>query len=355
MITKLIDNIAMRLNGENNLSDITWAFCETSQTFKRLFLSFFFKDIGQYAADIYIEREHLCGNLRVDFFFNHNGQNYIIENKIYDCNQHFGAYDKAFRVKPEQFGYIINYNDFQWKGLSRKKYEENGYQIRTWEAFYDFLEKTKAEEEISEEELQLISYYQTYLINVCDIVKIKQPMRLATLSALPSFFQLLDKKVLYINRENFQTKVYINGRETKFGGNSIYPYPQNCVFGRYFSVTFPAFKRNKESWGWFGIYCNININPIICIGFDNDKSWGKTVYKLIETTINDTDSQWYKEDEMVWTNMNDEEFSMLDKANSIEEQIEIMQDFICNTMESIFNLYINNQQQEDQNKIEISQ
>ena len=199
MIIKLLDSMAMRLKGENNLSDVTWAFCETSQTFKRLFLSFFFEEIGQYADDIYIERERQCGNNRVDFFFEHDGQNYIIENKIDDRCQHFGEYDKAFGVKPERFGYIMNYNDFQWNGLSRKDYAGRGYQIRTWESFYDYLEAAKTEEEMSEEEQKLILSYQTYLTNVCNIVKIKQPMKLSALSGLMSFFQLLNKKVLYID------------------------------------------------------------------------------------------------------------------------------------------------------------
>lgn len=199
MIIKLLDSMAMRLKGENNLSDVTWAFCETSQTFKRLFLSFFFEEIGQYADDIYIERERQCGNNRVDFFFEHDDQNYIIENKIDDRCQHFGKYDKAFGVKPERFGYIMNYNDFQWNGLSRKDYAGRGYQIRTWESFYDYLEAAKTEEEMSEEEQKLILSYQTYLTNVCNIVKIKQPMKLSALSGLMSFFQLLNKKVLYID------------------------------------------------------------------------------------------------------------------------------------------------------------
>ena len=344
MIIKLLDSMAMRLKGENNLSDVTWAFCETSQTFKRLFLSFFFEEIGQYADDIYIERERQCGNNRVDFFFEHDGQNYIIENKIDDRCQHFGEYDKAFGVKPERFGYIMNYNDFLWNGLSRKDYAGRGYQIRTWESFYDYLETAKTEEEMSEEEQKLILSYQTYLTNVCNIVKIKQPMKLSALSGLMSFFQLLNKKVLYIDHENFQVRVYINGRETKFGGNWGRVYPEDCVFGRFFSVTFRTFKRNKESYGWFGLYCRANDNPLLGVGFDNYNGWGQTVYKLIEPTLKEKDSEWYEDDGMLWFDMSEDEFKKLDSATSIEEQTELLQNFVCKALESVVRIYENSNQ-----------
>lgn len=339
MATELFDNIAQRLYGENNLSDITWAFCQTYPTFKRLFITFFFKDIDENAPYVDIERERPSGSSRVDFFFNHAGENYIIENKIDDKSQHFGQYDTTYNVTPQHFGYIINYDDFWWKGLSRKEYADKGYQIRTWEEFYDYLEEARSNKEISKEEQNAISQYQTYVKNVCSIIKIKKPMRLSALGALPAFFQILDKKALQINREDFQTKVYINGQKTKFGGNFISYHPEDCAFGRFFSVTFPAFKRYKENWGWLGIYCHIDSAPTICIGFDDNKSWGRPIYRLIQPTINDDNSAWYEESGMLWTDMNEEEFRQLNEAESIEKQIELIQNFVIRAMGNILKLY----------------
>ena len=336
---KLFENIALRLYGENNLSDITWAFCNTYPAFKRLFIAFFFKDITENATDIYIEREKTSGNSRVDFFFKLAGNNFIIENKIDDKSQHFGQYDTDYSVIPQHFGYITNYEDFSWNGLSREDYTSQGYQIRTWEEFYDYLDTEKKNNEIDEEAKNAISQCQIYIKNVCNIIKVKNPMKLSALSALPTFFQILDKKALNIDDEHFKTRVYINGQETKFGGNFISPHPEDCAFGRFFSVTFPSFKRYKENWGWIGIYCHIDTPPTICIGFDNNNDWGRPIYKLIETTLGSDNAEWYEERGMLWMDMNEEEFKCLDNAESIDKQIELIQTFITRTMEGILKLY----------------
>jgi hypothetical protein len=41
---KFFRKLSERLNKENNLSDITWALCESSEQFKNLFLEYCFDD-----------------------------------------------------------------------------------------------------------------------------------------------------------------------------------------------------------------------------------------------------------------------------------------------------------------------
>lgn len=128
MITRFLESLSYRVNNENALSDIIWSLCNSSPTFREAFLLFFFPNM-RISPEIEIEREIVKNNSRPDFIIYNDDEVYLVENKINDRNQHFGQYDKTFKVEPERFGYIANYVIPQPK-------EGKKYQIRTWEGFY---------------------------------------------------------------------------------------------------------------------------------------------------------------------------------------------------------------------------
>ena len=107
MMENFISNLSLRLNSENNLSDITWTMCQTSDAFQNVFLQFFFPK--EKFTEVYLQRELPDEDCRPDFYFEHDGKVFLIECKIWDRNHHFEQYTKQFKISNEQLGYITNY------------------------------------------------------------------------------------------------------------------------------------------------------------------------------------------------------------------------------------------------------
>ena len=119
-----------RFNKENGLSDVTYAMCKASDRFSHFFLSFMFPD-EEIKGDGRWEREYQSQIIvngkgsRIDFFYEENGDKYVIENKLFDQNAH-EEYLEAF---PDSEGY---------KRAFIANYEYNGEQYchcATWKAF----------------------------------------------------------------------------------------------------------------------------------------------------------------------------------------------------------------------------
>lgn len=47
---------------------------------------------------------------------------------------------------------------------------------------------------------------------------------------------------------------------------------------------------------------------------------------------------------MLWFDMSEDEFKKLDSATSIEEQTELLQNFVCKALESVVRIYENSNQ-----------
>src|SRR5437660_7898412 len=93
LVTTFFHELAERRNRENDLSDLTWALCETLPGVARSLCRFF----GLGAPDsstIRIEREFDLGNgCRVDFAWLVSGRpRLFVENKIYDQDYHIHEY-----------------------------------------------------------------------------------------------------------------------------------------------------------------------------------------------------------------------------------------------------------------------
>lgn len=324
MIKLFFENISYRMCSENCLSDITWALCNASSTFKEIFLKLFFPDM-QISPDITIERELSKNGSRVDFFITNGEEEYLIENKIYDNNQHFGQYDKIFNVKPERFGYIANYP------ISQPKIGKT-YQIRTWEDFY---KKLEIQVEDNQEQM-LIDGYRKYLKSVCNIIEFNKPMNIEGIYSLYQFMVILNK-LCKRDEEHFNLNICNQNRRYD---NSHADYEAT---GINFEITFKLCNNNKirkvQTRGWIGIYFNQE-KPIISIGFWNHKNWGKNIYNLLKKKNIENKGEYssvpYEVDNAYWLDfiegkdINGKSFNKL----TLDEQIMQMKSF----MDEVFNI-----------------
>ena len=146
LITKFFSLLSTRQRNENHLSDITWAMCESCPEFKHYFLAFFFGENPEFKR-VSMQRECSRGKSRSDFYFKIGEQEYIIENKIYDRNDHFDQYIEDF--KGATFGWIANYTVRNREGVV----------IRNWESFKQYLENSIIESNYSIATRDIIESY----------------------------------------------------------------------------------------------------------------------------------------------------------------------------------------------------
>lgn len=258
-ISDFIRNLSFRFRNENDLSDVTWCMCETSAMFKTAFLRFFFPCIK--VSSVVLQREKSDDDSRPDFYFEYNGEVYLIEVKIYDQNHHFEQYTKKFKIPAERLGYITNYPMLK-----------TGFTVKTWTQLYVELYK-----QIPESEAELWNGYLQFLDCVCRIYIPTRPMQLDGMYSLYTFYRCLDE-VFANETENFTTSLYNSRKDTNNGGNFL-STPRDGVMGKYFEVTYKG-KRIKKSWGWMGVYFERE-EPVICIGFCNREGWGKPINSIL--------------------------------------------------------------------------
>ena len=330
-------SLAQRMSGENDLSDMIYAACHASQLFKHVFVTFFFPEIEETNL-IYIEREVTEGSSRVDFIFDYNGKKYIVENKIYDKNHHFGQYESVYKVVPNRFGYIVNYHNIEYEGKTKSDYLKLGYRIKSWEEFYKHLIAIEDQDDI-------IAPIAGYIKSVCSIILTKDKMNFTALNTLPTFLRMLNPIFGNASNNRYSSDYYKNNekQETSWGGNIISGH-DNCIVGRYFEVKFNKVRgKYNTTWGWMGIWFNDpEQTPTICIGIREDKNWSGKAYELLESKISASKSEsykgWYIENGCVWRDLPDEKFKTLEECESLEKQQVILSDFYKKSINIIADL-----------------
>ena len=73
MLAEFISNLSYRFRSENNLSDVTWTLCQTSDKFQCVFLRFFFPWMDEDCGEIYILREQSNDDSSPDVVFDYKG------------------------------------------------------------------------------------------------------------------------------------------------------------------------------------------------------------------------------------------------------------------------------------------
>lgn len=258
MLKKLLTFTARRQRNENALSDITWAACSACPSLRRAFLAFFFPRV-EFDEDILFEREYVLADSRPDFYIRNGAEVYIVENKIYDRYHHFDQYVSTFGIPAEHLGYITNY-----------RMTQDGFNVRTWEEFYYYLEANLPEES---EQRQLWCAYMGYIQEVCSIYKKPKRMELKGMYSLYAFCREL-RGIVERQNASYRSEWYDSRKDTHGGGN-IFGTMQDGIAGCYFHVRYTA-DGIEECWPWVGVYFNRE-NPIICICFENNQGWAKTV------------------------------------------------------------------------------
>ena len=322
MIEEFFSILSERFYNENDLSDFTWAMCQTSDNFLTAFLDFFFPN--EKFGEIYLEREAADEDCRPDFQFEHEGKKFLIECKIGDRNHHFEQYIRHYKITPQQLGYITNYPMIK-----------EGYVVHTWTEFYLFIKK-----QIPPEELELWNGYLKYLKSVCNIYIFEKPMNLDGMFSLYTFYRSLDI-VFTIDNEKFSSELYDSRKDTNNGGNYWYA-PRDGVMGKFFAVNFKHI-RLKKTWGWMGVYFERE-HPLICICFDYRENWGQPVYNLLLNKLDQIGKgnyfvEPYEEGGGIWFEFNKEK--EFDGTNDLNSQILLLKSFFIEVLNTIYSLKTN--------------
>lgn len=308
-------NLSYKFRNENHLSDLTWALCESDAEFKKMFLSFFFKEFEnistELASTIFLHREKSEVDSRPDFQFEYEGGRFIIEIKINDRNDHFIQYKKTFL--DARFGWIANY----------KMDSHEGIEIRSWQEFYDFIFNNKSKNN------ELINGYLSYLKSICSIVKINK----MKLDKSPFFFVALLKNIIQRERQGFKTQLYWSNKS----GHNFMTYDDDLAemrIGVYFSVL----KGKNEIYPWIGIYYTEDISEI---WFEFKKDWCKAVFDGINSTTV-MPGKYFDEPEEYgdfgWAKgfrLKNEIFKKFNEAETVKEQEAIIDSFFNEVVEVV--------------------
>ena len=255
-LTLFFRSLADRFRRENDLSDVTWAMCEASGAFKRIWIRFFFGEALDPEAVTRIEREAVSDDRgsRVDFLLRvRGGDTYLIEVKIGDRNQHFGQYDRDYKIPPERLGYITNYP------LNNRKYKN----VRQWSAFYYELSKADG---IPAEEQGLFQGYLEYLRSICGIVMLTEKIEIDRMSALYAL-TLLVEELSAREGDRYVSKYWksLDRREVRW---------------LFFHVNYADFPDWPDQYLFLGIWFKEN-TPQILGGFDKRATYAKEACQFL--------------------------------------------------------------------------
>lgn len=300
-VSDFIKYLSWRMKDENDLSDITWSFCESSEEFRNFFLTFFFdEDEYNWNKVVDFQREYSRAGSRPDFYFKNDGIEYIIEVKINDKNQHFEQYNKPETFGKSRKGYITNY----------KLNSYDGYSMRTWEDLRNHLKISKLD--ISKE---LLEGYISYLDNVCAIKEVKK-MKLSGIESLYNFNNAIDKIIECDNDNYFCTRYSQTDKSS------------DIRQGRCFNLNLKKVEI-EEVWGWIGLY--FNEQTIVCIEFDKNEGWGLPIFELLDSSKDHSEGKYasepYEEDGAYYFELLENRLEEFENVDSVDKQIEILNSF----------------------------
>jgi hypothetical protein len=250
ILDKFFENLSYRLCNETRLSDITWSLLSTSECFQNIFLKYCFE------LEITIEgsiiREYNRNGSIPDFFFTDLvGNEYIIENKIYDRGDHFEQYSNEFPKAKRAF--IANY----------KESNHDGWHIKNWKEFIILLENIVNEKKMNKNEQELICSYLVYLKLVTHFWEAKT-MNFSNLSSLSSFYGILSEIIEEFGFQSYNIPSAINSE----------------YFGQYF---YYSNKGGKNVYIWLGLYLPEESGLYIKFQNYQNESWlPKTEQKKIK-------------------------------------------------------------------------
>ena len=259
--------LAERAYKENDLSDVTYALLEANGAFRQFFLDFFFQHEGLVGEKVVIEREHVLGDSRPDFWIRSGNEVYLVEIKIWDGGHHFEQYHDILKKEGSRdgrwarLGYIANYSlcdvNVCEDGMSRKA-SELGCGLHTWEEFAKRLESDGCSGD------PLVRGYLDYLKRVCPYDDFN--------------WRTWSKD---LNDFNFVKRFY-DGLESaiclarcKLYGSSRLAFDRMRL-GQFFEWSY----NGRPVWGWLGAYYTNN-GAELCVEFEDREGWGRSVCETV--------------------------------------------------------------------------
>lgn len=247
---------------ENSLSDVIAAACNSSSIFKTIFLEFCFpydSIMRKCPSEIQREVSKNSGKNRYDLYFlTNNGTEYIIENKIYDKNDHYKEYTKLFS---DHIAFIANYD------VSIIQYSNK----HTWKTFYNHLKKKLSL--FPETERMLAEGILAYIHGVCEIME-ERNFNIIELSDLGYFIRILK---MLLEEMGFSINNQAKGADYNRIGFWVYKNGISYWFGIYLDVN------KSDAFGIWGAIYNykLEVNPT-------------TKYSEYHSEYNDLCSKWFK-------------------------------------------------------------
>ena len=295
------DKLSERKWGENDLSDVTWALCETSKKFKKLFLDFCFKtDTPE--MEIF-EREKPSHDSRPDFYgIDKEQKEWVLEVKIDDKKElHFSQYYKEF--KNANFAFIANYDA---KSLCDKNFN---FSITTWKDFINHLSENIIDD-------SLIIGYIKYLKKLTGFLEVKD-MDLKNVKSLPDFNSILENVIHELSKEK---KLEFNNNKKSFSKD---------FFGR--SVDYTV-KKDKIINFWIGIhFCDSNSKiSYFCLELD-----AGLINKNIQESASKVEYYLDLYDDIAHFYLKDDDHDILFSKSEIDKKKQIIYNFINLILEKI--------------------
>ena len=282
-----LEALSLRMRKENDLSDITYAMCESNIVFRQFFLDFFFPFAHLIAEKVEIAREHSHALGRPDFWITRRdtGEVFIVEVKIWDGNHHFDQYFGILRDRNngcadfdsvcvwQHLGYIANYEINEANG---KSIVDLGCNVTTWMKFVNRLEQYHSFND------SLIESYVRYVKAVCPFDAFNVDDYLLNADDF--------KKVRSLTQD-IEAAIEVSDRCHRYNGSTRYFYSQYRM-GRFFSL---AIDDDRTAWGWFGVYY-LASGVSICIEFEDRDGWGRIVCDEYRDNVKDNCLRFYRND-----------------------------------------------------------
>ena len=283
VISTFFQTLAERANKENDLSDVTYAVCQSDGAFRGFFLKFFFGKKIKPEDVIAFEREHSEDMGRPDFWIEtKNGEVFIVEVKIGDWNQHFDQYNKLLKKKlrekrfPEKdqawdhLGYIANY---KVTTTEKGKSVNPNCSVHTWHEFKLAIEESACCKN------RLVAAYVKYLESICHFQEVKIPDGwLICGEDFKCFRKLVGDIDDAIGKAKGEWKD-ARGKVRRKWECKVYSRKSGFSSQRYFGVFFELMnfdRKGNSIKGWLGAYYTKE-GVKICVEFDDCREWGKLV------------------------------------------------------------------------------
>lgn len=300
-ILALFEKMSERLNNENDLSDMTWAFMSVIPSFQDLFLEYCFDEKIRILDETI--REYPVPGCRPDFYFQDINKNeYLIEVKIYDTGMHFDQYKNNEQLSKCKKSFIANY---YWQ-------DEDGWKIKTWKGFLKYLE-SNIKEITDEDDKKLISGYMLYLKNVINYTEARA-MDISNLDSIYNFYLAI-------------TEVVCNYKKVK-----LYEYNNSkpCTFEKYGKFVYFETGKDEYLYLWLGLYFSDTVGVYLEFEYNN-KYWVPERYS--KKLQNIKDGTYYEKPttngQYLWIKLRDEYFNKLcDKSININEQKDVIRLFL---------------------------